>query len=79
MLHALGAMQSAAVWQGNAHLPYCVLQWWKPHVTSDWQGRASKPGTAIVPDAAGAAEEGGATYGGGAGEGAGGGKGAGVG
>lgn len=35
MLHALGAMQSTAVWQGKAHFPYCVLQWWKPHVTSD--------------------------------------------
>jgi hypothetical protein len=27
MLQAFGAMQSAAVWHGKAHLPYWVLQW----------------------------------------------------
>ena len=32
--HWLGEMQSAADWQGKAHLPYCMLQWCVPHGTS---------------------------------------------
>jgi hypothetical protein len=27
-------MQSAPVWQGKAHFPYCVLQWCRPQVAS---------------------------------------------
>jgi hypothetical protein len=30
----LPVMQSATVWQGKAHLPYCVLQWWSPQAAS---------------------------------------------
>jgi hypothetical protein len=37
-------MQSAPVWQGNAHFPYCVLQWWRPQVASVWHGKARGPG-----------------------------------
>src|ERR1700722_10058802 len=38
--------QSAAVWPGNAHLPYWVLQRCRPHWASLWQGRARGSGTA---------------------------------
>ena len=69
VLHVFGAMQSAAVWQGKAHLPYCVLQWWSPHIRSLWHGVASGPGVAIAPDPAGAGAVG---AGAGAGAGAGG-------
>ena len=49
--------QSFPDWQGNAHLPYCVLQWCSPHTMSLWQGRASGPGTAspALPAGAGGA------------------------
>lgn len=67
MTHWLGATQSTALWQGDAHLPAWTLQWYQPQIASLWQGRASKPGVAIWPDAAGA----GAGAGGGAGAGAG--------
>jgi hypothetical protein len=33
-------MQSVALWQGKAHLPYCVLQWCVPQGTSFWQVKA---------------------------------------
>jgi hypothetical protein len=46
-MHWLGWMQSAADWQGNAHLPYCVLQWCVPQGTSFWQAKASGPGVAM--------------------------------
>ena len=36
IMQLLGAMQSTFVWQGNAHLPYCTLQWCVPHGTSFW-------------------------------------------
>jgi hypothetical protein len=54
-MHWFGVMQSTADWQGNAHLPYCMLQWCVPHGTSFWHWNAMGPGTAIVPEAAGAA------------------------
>jgi hypothetical protein len=54
IVHVFGAMQSAADWQGKAHLPYCVLQWWVPQIASDWHGSASGPGVAIVPEPVGA-------------------------
>jgi hypothetical protein len=77
IVHWLGAMQSAADWQGKAHFPNWVLQWWVPQMASDWQGSASGPGVAIVPDPVGAAV--GAGMGAGVGAGAGAGYGAGVG
>jgi hypothetical protein len=49
MMHWLGEMQSVAEAQGKAHLLYCVLQWCSPHEASFWHGRASGPGTAMVP------------------------------
>ena len=65
-------MQSTLLWQGNAHLPYCVLQWCVPHGTSFWQVKATGPGTAIAADADGAGATGGAgAAGGGSGWGAG--------
>jgi hypothetical protein len=66
MAHWLGATQSAAVWQGNAHLPYCVLQWWVPQTASLWQGNTRGPGVAM-PDPAGAAVGAGAGLGAGGG------------
>lgn len=39
--------QSTPVWQGNAHFPYCVLQWWSPQTASFWQGSANRPGVDI--------------------------------
>jgi hypothetical protein len=65
----LGATQSAAVWHGKAHLPYCVLQWWVPQTASFWQGSASGPGVAMA-DPVGAAVGPGAGAGVGAGAGA---------
>jgi hypothetical protein len=53
-MHVFGAMQSTADWQGNAHFPYCRLQWCVPHGTSFWHWNAMGPGTAIWPLAAGA-------------------------
>jgi hypothetical protein len=61
-MHWLGVMQSTADWQGNAHLPYCVLQWCVPHGTSFWHWKAIGPGTAIVPAVVGVGA-GGATVG----------------
>jgi hypothetical protein len=58
-MHVLGERQSTLVWQGNAHLPYCVLQRWVPHGTSFWHWKATGPGTAIWPEGA----PGGATVG----------------
>ena len=37
-------MQSALVWQGNAHLPYWVLQWCVPQGTSFWQAKREGTG-----------------------------------
>jgi hypothetical protein len=54
IVQTLGATQSAADWHGNAHFPYCVLQWCVPQIVSFWQGNASGPGAAIVPDPTGA-------------------------
>jgi hypothetical protein len=46
--------QSASLWQGYAHFPYCVLHLCVMHCESFWQGNAMGPGTAIAPPAAGA-------------------------
>jgi hypothetical protein len=52
-VHVFGDRQSAAVWQGKAHLPYCRLQWCVPHGTSSLHWKAIGPGTAICPEPAG--------------------------
>ena len=52
-MQVFGERQSAAVWQGNAHFPYCRLQWCVPHGTSSLHWNATGPGTAIWPPAAG--------------------------
>jgi hypothetical protein len=49
--HWFGDAQSAAVWQGNAHLLNCVLHRCRPQVASLWHGRARRPGVAIGLDA----------------------------
>jgi hypothetical protein len=54
-MQRLGAMQSLSFWQGNTHLPNCVLQWAVAHWASLVQGSASGPGVESVPPAAGAA------------------------
>ena len=53
-MHVFGLRQSAADWQGNAHLPYCRLQWCVPQGTSSWHWNAMGPGTAICPEPVGA-------------------------
>ena len=52
-MQLFGERQSAADWQGNAHLPYCRLQWCVPQGTSSLHWKAMGPGTAIVPEPAG--------------------------
>jgi hypothetical protein len=43
-----GEMQSAADAHGNAHLPYCMLQWFSPHGTPSFEHwKAAGPGTTI--------------------------------
>jgi hypothetical protein len=34
MTHWLGATQSTALWQGEAHLPAWTLQWYQPQIAS---------------------------------------------
>ena len=72
MTHWLGATQSTALWQGEAHLPAWTLQWYQPQIASLWHGSARRPGVAIAPDATGAGAGAGPGDGAGAGAGAGG-------
>jgi len=62
-------LQSVGTWQGKTHLPYCVLQWARPHWASLWQGKARGPGVESELVAVGAGA-GGAGAGAGAGGGA---------
>lgn len=62
-MQAFPGMQSASLWQGQAHLPTLGLQRWVKHCASVWQGNAKGLGvdnvlggaTGVATTAAGAA------------------------